>query len=424
MTTTTLPTTSVPTKVRRRLIFVLFGGQSFFSAAQIVTFGILPIVVVQLGGTVAVAGIPATLSLIGRAIAAYPVGWLMDRLGRRFGLSLGFLLCTVGTIISALALGWESFVGFLFGVLVTGMGRGIGEQARFAAAEVETPDRRAKAIGMVVFAGTIGAILGPALLGPSEALAERLGLIPESGPFWIGVLLFYLSLMITLLFLRPDPMYVAEAIEAETPKAADEVVLEVRPLNTIFADWNVRLSLISMAVGQLVMTTIMIVTPLHMSELGYSITNVQWVLMAHTLGMFGLAGVTGWLIDRTNPTMMIGVGGMVLVTAALLTPISSTIWLLAFTLFLLGLGWNFCFVAGSTLLSSSLRTGERGGVQGASETLVSLASGLGSLAVGLLYANGGITGISAGGLLFSLVLIVALVWILWRRPSAIPVGGD
>jgi predicted MFS family arabinose efflux permease len=113
-----------------------------------------------------------------------------------------------------------------------------------------------------------------------------------------------------------------------------------------------------------------------------------------------------------------------LVVAALMTPLASTIWLLSVALFLLGLGWNFCFVAGSTLLSASLRTNERGRVQGASETIVSLASGLGSLSVGFLYAYGGILGISGGGLLFSLVLIAALVWILWRRPSALPVGGD
>jgi MFS family permease len=304
------------------------------------------------------------------------------------------------------------------------MGRGIGEQARFAAAEVETADRRAKAIGLVVFAGTIGAIVGPRLLAPSESLALYFGLVPESGPFWMGVFLFYLTLMVTLLFLRPDPMLVAQTLEAELPKAADEVAVEARPLATIFATWNVRLSLISMAVGQMVMTTIMIITPLHMTNHGYTIDDVGWVLMAHTLGMFGLASVTGWLIDRTNPTLMIGVGGIVLVVAALMTPLSNTIWLLSVALFLLGLGWNFCFVAGSALLSASLRTNERGRVQGASETIVSLASGLGSLSVGFLYTYGGILGISGGGLLFSLVLIAALVWILWRRPSALPVGGD
>jgi MFS family permease len=405
------------------LVSVLFAGQSFFSAAQIVTFGILPIVVVQLGRTEAVAGLPATITLIGRAIAAFPVGWLMDKLGRRFGLSVGFLLCTVGSILSALAIGWESLFGLLLGVLIAGMGRGIGEQARFAAAEVESADRRAKAIGLVVFASTIGAIVGPRLLAPSEQLALRFGLMGEMGPFLVGAFLFYLAFMSTVLLLRPDPMLVGRALEAERPKAEDETE-EVRPMRTIFADWNVRLALISITVGQLVMTTIMVITPLHMSKGGYTVDDIGWVLMAHTLGMFGLAGVTGWLIDKSTPTLMIGAGAMVLIVSAVMTPLAANLWLLSAALFLLGLGWNFCFVAGSALLSAALRAAERGRVQGASETLVSLASGIGSLSVGALFTYGGIVGISGGGLLFALLLVAAMLWIVRMRPRPLVVSGD
>ena len=179
-----------------------------------------------------------------------------------------------------------------------------------------------------------------------------------------------------------------------------------------------------MNVGQLVMTTIMVITPLHMAKLTYTTDDIGWVLMAHTLGMFGLASVTGWLIDRTSSTIMIGVGGLVLILSALLTPLASNLWMLSAALFLLGLGWNFCFVAGSALLSAALKPSERGRVQGASEKLVSLASGAGSLSVGVIFAYGGIVGISAGGLLFSLVLILAMVWILRLRPRAIALSGD
>jgi hypothetical protein len=100
------------------------------------------------------------------------------------------------------------------------------------------------------------------------------------------------------------------------------------------------------------------------------------------------------------------------------------LWTLSVALFLLGLGWNFCFVAGSALLSSALRAGERGRVQGASETFVSLASGIGSLSVGVLFAYGGMVGIGMGGLAFSLVLLAAMVWILRLRPRAVAVSGD
>ena len=422
--TASSPISTIPTHVRRRLVYLLFAGQSLFSAAQIVTFGILPIVVVELGRTEAVAGLPATLTLIGRAIAAFPVGWLMDKLGRRFGLSLGFLLCALGSILAALAIGWESLFGLLLGVLIAGMGRGIGEQARFAAAEVETADRRAKAIGLIVFASTIGAIVGPRLLAPSEQLALRFGWMGATGPFIVGGFLFYLAFMLTALFLRPDPMLVGRAMEAELPKSDTDNPTEVRPMRVIFADWNVRLALISITVGQLVMTTIMVITPLHMSKLGYTTDDIGWVLMAHTLGMFGLASLTGWLIDKTSSTQVIGAGAGVLVLSALLAPVAPNLWALSAALFLLGLGWNFCFVAGSALLSAALRAAERGRVQGASETMVSLASGIGSLSVGALFTYGGMVGISAGGLFFALLLIAAMFWIVRLRPRPVAISGD
>ncbi len=428
MSATTTATTSqthiVPLAVRRRLLVVLFTGQSFFSAAQIITFGVIPIVATQLGGSEAVAGLPATITLLGRSIAAFPVGWLMDRLGRRFGLSLGFMLCVVGTIISALAIGWLSFTIFLLGVLVSGMGRGIGEQARFAAAEVEVPANRAKAIGWVVFAGTIGAIIGPLLLAPAEQAATGWGFSVGVGSFVVGAAFFYLSFMLTVLLLRPDPMFVSRAYEADQPKDNLRPPDDACPLRTIFAGWDVRLSLIAMTVGQLVMTSLMVITPLYMNKHDYPTSDIGLVLMAHTLGMFGLAGLTGWLIDNTSPRRMIGAGALVLLLSALLMPIATNLWLLATALFLLGLGWNFCFVAGSALLSASLQPGERGRAQGASETLVSLASGIGSLSVGLLFTYGGITGTSAGSIVFVVVLLLAMLYVARMRPQPLLVQPD
>lgn len=420
-TPTTPITPAVPAHIRRRLVAVLFAGQSFFSAGQIVSFAVLPIVVVGLSGTESVAGVPATLSLIGRALAAFPAGWLMDRVGRRFGLSLGFMLCTVGGIVSALAIGWVSLLIFLLGIFVAGMGRGIAEQARYAAAEVETADRRAKAIGLVVFASTIGAVLGPRLLAPSENLALRFNMQGAAGPFIVGAALFYLSFMLTLLFLRPDPLLVGKALDDEAP-AAEHDTGASRTLRAIFADWHVRLSLLAMTIGQLVMTSIMVITPLHMNKSAYTTDDIGWVLMAHTIGMFALASVTGWLVDRTSSTTVIGIGGIILVVAAAMTPLASSLFLLMLALFLLGLGWNFCFVAGSSLLSAALRPGERGRVQGASETLVSLASGLGSLSVGAIFAISGMTGLSLSGLVFALLLIVATVWIVRLRPLSAAFG--
>lgn len=421
-TITPMPYT-VPDHIRRRILATLFTGQGLISASQIVTFGVLPIAAVELAGTEAAAGVPATAILIGRAIAAYPVGWLMDRVGRRLGLSIGFFLCATGAVVAGFGLGWASLAGFLLGTLVSGMGRGVSDQARFAAAEVEPAERRGKAVGLVVFAGTIGAIAGPLLLGPSAEFGVRLGVDAGVGPMLVSAALAYVALLVNFLFLRPDPMRIAQAIEATEPLVGGAALPEAgRPLRQILADWSVRLAIASLFVGQLVMTSIMVITPLHMAHSEYDAGAISWVLMAHTLGMFGLSSVTGWLNDRLGSVIMIVVGALVLALSGVIAPLAPNVPVLAVALFLLGLGWNFCFVAGSTLLADSLQQGERGSVQGASETLVSLAAGIGSLGTGLVFARGGMVSICAVGIAFALALIAFQVWVTRIQPRAMHPG--
>jgi MFS family permease len=417
-------TVPISHSVQRRLIATLFAGQSLFSAAQIMTFAVLPIVAVQIAGSDAFAGVPATVSLLGRAAAAYPVGWLMDRYGRRFGLNTGFLLAGIGWLLSALTLGWGSLAAFLLGTFLAGAGRGIGELARYAAADVETEERRAKAIGIVVFAGTVGAIVGPLLLVPAEQLAVRYGSAALAGPFFVGAILAYLALALNALLLRPDPMLVGKAIAAAAGRDDTPAVDAGRPVRMIFRERPVQLALAAMTVGQLVMTTLMVITPLYMTRNDYDAAAISWVFMGHTLGMFGLAGVTGWLVDRAGQTTMIIAGALVLALSAVLTPMAGNVVMLALALFLLGLGWSFCFIAGSALLAGSLQPQERGRVQGASETLVALASGAGSLATGILYTYGGITGAGVVSLLFSLALVAAALWMARLRVRPLAISGD
>ena len=172
------------TSVRKRMMVALFASQSLFSVSTIASFTLMPIISAHLGGSDSAAGVPATVTLLGRGLAAYPAGWLMDRIGRRPGLSLGYLSVTVGGLLSVLSISqWESFLGFCLGGFLLGAGRGVIEQARFVAAEIHPPDRRADAIGWIVFAGTVGAIGGPLLVEPSSAVAAAEGLDGYTGPY-------------------------------------------------------------------------------------------------------------------------------------------------------------------------------------------------------------------------------------------------
>jgi MFS family permease len=330
---------------------------------------------------------------------------------------LGYSLALVGAICSAFAITHLSFWQFCLGATLMGMGRGISEQTRYAGAEVYPPSQRAKIIGLLVWAGTIGSVAGPLLVEPTGSLAAAYGFDVQTGPFWAAALISALAVLLTYVFLRPDPLVISKHLGHHTgaPQAEGQPGGSVRPMSEIFASNRLRLAVASLVIGQLVMTMIMVITPLHMDHHHHDIKAISWVLMGHTLGMFALAPVTGWLIDRLGRTSMIMLGGIVLILSSVITPLSNDMLFLAGALFLLGLGWNFTFIAGSSLMSDSLAPNERGRAQGFSESLVALASGVGSLGTGAAFAYGGILLVSAIGLACSLAFVAGSMWLNQRQ---------
>lgn len=406
----------------KRITNALFVSQSFFAAAMIANFTILSIVAAELAQDDKLAGLPSTMSLVGRAAIAYPLGWMMDKLGRRITLGGGFFLAALGAAVSVWAIMEVSFPLFMFGSLIFGMGRASSDQSRYVAAEVQPISGRAKAIGFVVFAGTIGSILGPRLVGPSSTWAEGLGMPAYAGPSLISVILCLAAGLVIMLFVRPDPLVLGRAWREQEDMAEQQLtgkmaeVAPTRPLLHIFRLPLVQLAILSMLIGQLVMTLLMTITPLHMNHHDHSIDAVGWVLMAHTLGMFGFASVTGWLISRIGDIRVIAIGGVILVISCIITPISNGFWPLVVALFLLGLGWNFCFVAGSSLLTAALTLEEKARTQGATEALSALASGVGSASSGFFYAWGGMLVVSAFGLALTLAILAQLALQPRRQP--------
>ncbi|NKQ35486.1 MAG: MFS transporter [Chloroflexi bacterium] len=330
------------------------------------------------------------------------------------------MLALLGAVTAVFAILSGSFLGFLVGAALVGMGRAPIDQSRYVAAEVYPHKRQAKVIGLIVFAGTIGAIVGPLLVVPSTQLMAWFDLAADAGPFVVAALLYLLALSAVFLFLRPDPKLIGAATEAEETHT-DVLAAPARPLRQIFRQPSVILATASLIIGQLVMTMVMIITPLYMNRNDHSNQAISMVIMAHTLGMFGLSGVTGWLIDRYGRIPLIIAGSLVLAASAILAPVSTNVFVLALALFLLGLGWNFCFVAGSSLLSDSLSTNERGRAQGTSDMMVALAAGLAGLLAGVIFDWGSILAVATVGLVFSLSLLGVLFWFrLSRRPVQAP----
>jgi MFS family permease len=306
-----------------------------------------------------------------------------------------------------------SFLGFCVGATLMGMGRASSDQSRYVAAEVHFIDRRAKVIGLIVFAGTIGAVLGPAIVAPSQAIAAGLGWAEDTGPFIVAALLYFLAMMVLMLFLRPDPKDISQTMEKE--EEGTEQLAPPRPLSLIFQQPAPVLAVASISIGQLVMSLMMVITPLHMSHHDHSTQSISFVLSAHTLGMFALSGVTGWLIDRYGRVPLIVAGAFTLLAASVMAPQVTAVLPLAFALFLLGLGWNFTFIAGSSLLADSLAANERARTQGVTETFAAIAAASAGLVTGFLFDWAGMMAVGAVSLAFSLGLVGFFVYYAMSR---------
>lgn len=403
---------------RNRLFYTLFFAQSLFSAGQIAIFTLIAIVAVRLSATDTVAGLPSSTVTFSQAFAAFPIAIVMGRFGRRFGLVLGYITGMVGSLIGVVAIVAGIFPLLLVSAAMLGMARASVDQSRFAVGEMFPEAERARMIGRLVFAGTIGAVAGPAIVVPSGQLMENLGLHQDIGPWVAMSLLCGLAALLIFTMLRPDPMRIAQTIlEPKDAQIKIEPDAPVRPLPKLLRVPKVQLALSALLVSQTVMVVLMVMTPLHMDHNHHGRDSISLVIAMHTLGMFGLSAVTGYLIDRLGRIPMLLAGAVILIAAALLAPLSTNEYVLALALFLLGLGWNFGYVTGSTLLADALQGVERTRVQGVSDALVFFMAGFGSLAAGFLFANGGFAAVSTAGLILTLGLIVMIVWL--GRPEAL-----
>lgn len=382
-------TTATYTGAARRIAAVLFVSQSLASAAFIAVIAMNAILGAELSGRQELAGLPGTLLQAGAAAAAYPAGRFMQRFGRRPGLTIGFLLGMAGTLVCALAVVQRSFAMFLAGLGLVGLARGVTDQSRYAAADAAPPGLRARAISTVVFAGTVGAVGGPALVGPLGAAAETVGLPALAGPMLGGAALFAVGAVVLALLLRPDPRTIAAALAAEEAAQPGHIAEqgEGRSVGEVLRTASPRLGLASMVIGQTTMILVMSVTSLHMHNHDHSLGDISLVIAAHTLGMFGLSVVTGTLADRIGRAATVVIGALLTIAGALIAPLSLLTPWLALALFLVGLGWNLCYIAGSSLMTDGVTPRERGRVQGASDLLVNLASAFGGLGAGLILAR-------------------------------------
>lgn len=400
-------------RLARKITSVLFATQSLASAGFIAAATLNSILGAKLGGDASWAGVPSAVYLLGGALAASLWGVLMDRIGRRNGIAAGLVLGAAGTGMVIHSVGANSLAWFLGGMVLMGVANAATQLGRFAAAEVNPPEQRGRAISFVVLGGTVGAIFGPLLVGPMGEFVQTLGLDELTGAYLASLMLFAAGALAVFLGLRPDPRDLGRSVAEAHPES--NLRSEVRPPLEILRQPAALTAVAAMVFGQATMVAVMVITSLHMRGHDHHLGDISAVISAHTIGMFAFSVVSGRLADRWGRGPVILTGAATLLLACLAAPLSPDVIPLAVALFLLGLGWNFCFVGGSALLADQLSPAERGRTQGMNDLFVGLASATGSLGSGFLFAMSGYTLVALVSAALSLIPMLLAINLL-RRP--------
>jgi len=403
--------------LRRRTVGVLFAGVALGSTGHIAAVTVTSIVALELGGDRTLAGVPAAFVVFGAAVGSTILGWVMGRWGRRPGIAGGYLVGVIGALVAVVGIVAQSFPVLLVGCLGIGFGNSSNQLSRYAAADMYPSRRRASAIGIVVWAATVGAVIGPNLVQLSGDVAISLGLPRLSGPYLVPIVLVGIAALLSWVMLRPDPRELADQ------PAMGQAPRPPAQLGTVLRRPTVALAVLALIAGQFVMVLIMTMTPLHMTDHGHDLGAVGIVISAHVFGMFALSPISGRLTDRFGSLPIIWAGLAIILASALLSAVAAPAeqLVLLVALFLLGWGWNLGFVAGSSMLTGAVSTTERARVQGVSDALIWSTSAIASLGSGFVV---GAWGFAVLGILGAVIVgVVGAVLLLGRgavRPPSAP----
>lgn len=358
----------------------------------------------MLTDTKSLATLGATTYVIGSALAAMPAALWMARVGRRAGFMTGAFINIVGCGLAALALHLRSFPLFCAATAVIGIYQAIGLQYRFAAAEVAAPSDRAKAISWVLAGGIAGGILGP----ESMRLARDWFATPFAGSFIVLAAYALLAMAVQSRVHVPKP-------------AREERSGGGRPLGEIVRQPVFVVAVISAAFGYGIMNLLMVATPLAMDFCSHPFAQAAMVIQWHVVGMYAPGLFTGSLIRRYG-TLKVILAGVVLVGGCVAVALSgTTVTHFLVALALLGVGWNFMYTGGTTLLTESYAPAEKARAQGANDFAVFATMGVSSFSSGALVSVAGWDRMNMLALPVLAVVVVAVVWLarLRRAPAAV-----
>jgi MFS family permease len=396
--------------VQKRSIATLSAAQVFGGIAIAGSMPAGALLAASLTDSEAFAGLAQTAGVLGAAIFALPLARIALTKGRRPALATGYGLGILGAIFVISGAVSRQVTLVLIGSLFVGVASAASLQARYAATDLALPEYRARSLSYVVWAATIGAVLGPNLLNFSGSVDTSLGLPQLSGPYVIAGISLTLAVAVLVVALRPDPFIVARQVrqaadpgtEIPNPKLRDGIEhLRTRA--------RAVLGIGAISIGHVVMIMVMVMTPVHMAHVDVTLQLIGLVISVHVAGMYAFSPLVGSAVDRFGRVPMIIAGAMILAASCVISGLAraDNAVILGIGLFLLGLGWSFTLIAGSTLVTDSVEANERPAVQGLSDLSMNAAGALGGVAAGIIMWWGGYLWLCA---LATLPLVALVIW--------------
>lgn len=406
-------------EVQRRTLRVLVAGQLAAAAAlsSAVTVGAF---VVQriLGQSTPWGGIATATVTTGTAFMSQVLARMMNRHGRRYGLRLGYGLAIVGGLTAGVGAEARSLAVFVVGLFIYGSGQASNLMSRYAATDLAVPEQRSRAMSRILFASTFGAVLGPVLVQPAQWAGEELfGWHKYTGPWIFSAGFFVFSLFNASLRLKPDPLFLARELRGEPVGQVPQ--LRVRQAYAAaFETTNGRIAVFAMVVSQMSMVAVMTMTPVHLKFHGHETVNA-YIISLHIAGMYAFSPFVGRFSDRRGRHASIRVGGVLLVAATTFSALSGDHYLLLFpALWLLGVGWSFGLIGGSSLLVDSVRDDSRVAVQGVADMSMSFCGGVAGFSSGFIRKAVGYHVLSTFALVLAMLMVVVTLWTTMpRRPA-------
>lgn len=409
---------------QRRILAVLVFAQILSGAGLAAGITVGALLAEEMLGSTGLAGVPSALFTAGAALGAVGIGQLCRRHGRRPGLALGYAVGALGSLGVVVAAALGSALLLFTSLVVYGAGTATNLMARYAGADLASPARRGRAVSTVLFATTLGAVIGPNLVTLTGQVAHSWGIPRLAGPFLLAVAAFGAASVALACLLRPDPLRLAEKLAAARAEAAAG-----RPADgaedppAARADRRgVATGTLVMVLTQFVMIAVMTMTPVHMRAHGHGTQAAGLVIALHVGAMFLPSPLTGLLVDRIGRRWIAGASGPLLLAAGVVAATSpDSVPALAAALVLLGLGWNFGLVSGTALVTDALPPAGRASAQGLVDVGIALAGAAGGMSSGLVVVLGGYPTLALAGGILALAVVPVVLWAARRPAGPVPV---